>query len=191
MLALPMMQAEPQFPWLREFAIPAFFTLFGAALGFIASQIRDDRNAKRARESFIRAIGMELDALSDQLDASLHEVKASTARVTRGGGAAPHFAAALRTSVFTSQVGKLRDVADPLMIEVVHFYSDLGTLQQIFESVNDFGAEYNRAHVPSGEKEGIRPQLVSGLTVLQEQISVFGTRLRKLRANLPPAERPK
>ena len=118
------------------------------------------------------------------------EVRDSTARLTIGP--APHFAAALRTSVFTSQVGKLRDVADPLMIEIVHFYSDLGTLQQIFESVNDLGGEYNRAHIPSGAaKDLIRSQLISGLTVLLEQISGYRNRLVTLRAKLPPAEPPK
>ena len=75
------------------------------------------------------------------------------------------------------------------MIEVVHFYSDLGTLQGVFEGANELGAEFARAHVPSGQKDSIRPQLMSTLKVLQEQISSFGGRLRKLRAKLPPAEK--
>jgi len=183
------MQAAPHFSWLPGFVIPILFTLFGAAFGFFASQLRDDRNAKRAKQTFLRAIGMELDALHKQLDASLREVNDSTARLARG--AAPRFAGALRTIVFTSQLGKLRDVSDPLMIEIVHFYSDLGTLQQTFEIVNDIGVEYNRAHVPSGEKEAIRPQVISGIRVLQEKISEFAGRLGQLRAKLPPAEEPK
>jgi hypothetical protein len=186
MLALPMMQAEHEFSWLQGFVIPILFTLFGAAFGFFASQLRDDRNARRAKASFLRAIGMELDALRIQLDASLQEVNE---RVDRGGSVTPRFAGVLRTSVFASQLGKLRDIADPLLIEVVHFYSDLGTLQQAFEIVNDLGAEYNRAPVPSGEKEAIRRQVASGLRVLQEQISGFAKRLGELRAKLPPVER--
>jgi len=188
------MQTEPQVSWLREFLFPALFLIIGAVLGavltYFTGRLSDNRKAKRAKESFLRAIGMELDALGTQLDASLQEVKDSTARVTRGAGAAPHFAAALRTSVFTSQLGKLQDVDDPLLIAVVHFYSDLGTLEQTFESVNDIGAEYNRAHVPSGEKEGIRPQVMSGLIVIQQQITGFSSRLRTLRTKLPPAEIP-
>src|SRR6266849_343971 len=145
------MQAEPQFSWMREFAIPAFFTLFGAGLGFIASQIRDERKAKRDKQAFVRAIGMELDALRDQLNASLQEVKDSTERVKGGSAAGPRFAATLRTSVFTSQVAMLRDVNDPLLIAVVHFYSDLGTLQHILEMVNDLSAEFSSANVFSGQ----------------------------------------
>jgi hypothetical protein len=181
------MDAHTQFSWLREFAIPAFFTLFGATLGFIASQIRDARKAKRDKVAFFRAIGMELDALGDQLDASFHEVKSSVERLNHGD-TAPQFAGALRTSVFSSQLGKLRDVDDPLLIKIVHFYSDMGTLQQSFETVNGIGAEYNRAVIGSGEKDKIRPRVFSGLRVLQEQISGFATRLRALRAKLPPAE---
>jgi hypothetical protein len=181
------MQTEPHFSWLREIGIPAFFTLLGAALGFFASQVQDERKAIRAKDSFKRAIGMELDALGDQLDASLHEVRATKDRV-QARGVGPRFAAALRTSVFSSQIGKLRDVDDSLLLETIHFYSDLGTLEQIFLGVNEHAAEYNRASVPSGEKDALRPQLISGLMELELQISGFGNRLRKIRAKLPPAQ---
>src|SRR5437879_8028850 len=167
------MQAEPHFSWLREFAVPVFFTLFGAALGYIATLIRDERKARRDKQAFLRAVGMELDALSDQLDASLYEVKGSTDRVGGGSATGPQFAAALRTAVFTSQVAKLRDVDDPLLISVVHYYSDLGTLQHILEMVNDLGAEFTRADGFSGQKETVRPRLLSTLIELQNQISIF------------------
>ena len=150
--------------------------------------MRDERKAKRDKESFLRAVGMELDALSDQLDASLYEVKGSTDRVTGGGATGPQFAGALRTAVFSSQVAKLRDVDDPLLISVVHYYSDLGTLQQTFEMANVTSAEFTRADVLSGQKESVRPRLLSTLIELQKQISNFGNRLRALRAKLPPAE---
>jgi predicted metal-dependent TIM-barrel fold hydrolase len=184
------MQAEPHFSWLRELVAPVFFTLFGASLGYIATLIRDERKAKRDKEAFLRAVGMELDALGKQLDASLQEVTGSKERVEAGGKTGPQIAAALRTIVFTSQLGKLRDVDDPVLIEVIHFYSDLAMLERIIEGVNETGIEYTRAPVPSGEKDSIRPRLLSTLRVLQEQLAGFGARLRKLRAKLPPAETP-
>jgi hypothetical protein len=76
----------------------------------------------------------------------------------------------LRTSVFTSQVGKLSDVHDALLIDVIHFYSDLGTLQQVFDGVNELGVEFNRT-----DRYSI-------------QMATLGEGLRKLRAKLPPAE---
>jgi hypothetical protein len=194
-----LIETEPQVSWLREFLFPALFVILGALIGavltYFTAQLSDDRKAKRAKDSFLRAIGMELDALSDQLDASYHEVKGSTARV-QGGGVGPQFAATLRTSVFSSQIGKLRDVDDPLAIEVVHFYSDLGTLQQIFESANEQSAEVNRAGIGvdvnvSLQVIGLRGTLLSTLKVLLEQIYGFCNRLNKLRAKLPPAEQPK
>jgi len=158
------MQAELHFSWLREFVVPVFFTLFGASLGYIATLIRDERKARRNKRAFLRAIGMELDALSDQLDASLYEVKASTDRVQGGASAGPQFAAVLRTAVFTSQVAELRDVDDPLLISVIHYYSDLGRLQHILELVNDLGVEFSGADAFSGEKDEVRPRLLSGVS---------------------------
>lgn len=61
-------------------------------------------------------------------------------------------------------------------------------VERIIEGVNETGIEYTRAPVPSGEKDTIRPQLLSSLRVLQEQLAGFGKRLRELRAKLPPAE---
>lgn len=184
------MQAEPHFSWLREFAIPVFFTLFGAILGYIATVIRDERKAKRDKQPFLRAIGMELDALSSQLDASLLEVESSTGRVMGGSPTGPQFAWALRTSVFSSQLGKLRDVDDPLMVKVIHFYSDLGTLQHIFEGINALGDEYTRAVVPSGQKDSVRSRLLSSLRVSQEWLAGFTRRIKDLRAQLPQAGPP-
>jgi hypothetical protein len=186
-----MIEGDTQFSWLRELAIPGFFTLLGAALGFIGSQIRDERKAKRDKQAFLRAIGMELDALGNQLDGSMQEVKGSTERVMGGSPTGPQFAAVLRTSVFTSQVAKLRDVDDPLLIAIVHFYSDLGTLQHILEMVNDLSAEFTRADVFSGQKDGVRPRLASSLLELQNQMTGFGRRLRELRSKLPSAEQTK
>lgn len=185
---LQTMETEPHFSWLREFVVPVFFTLFGASLGYIATLIRDERKARRDRKAFLRAVGMELDALGKQLKDSLQEVTGSRERVEAGGKTGPQIAAAFRTIVFTSQLGKLRDVDDPLLVEVVHFYSDLAVLERIIESLNETGAEYTRAPVPSGEKDSVRPRLLSTLRVLQEQFAVFGARLQKLRAKLPAAE---
>jgi hypothetical protein len=131
---------------------------------------------------------MELYALSDQLDASFYEVKESIERATSGTG--PQIAATLRTSVFTSQLSKVRDVDDPLMIQVIHFYSDLGTLQEIVTSVNNLATEFNRSEA-QGSRLGAQKRLLSALRVLNEKITGFSQRLRVLRAKLPPGETPK
>ena len=78
-----------QFSWSRSVAIPVIFTALGAALGFVASQLRDELKARRDKKAFLRAVGMELDALSIQLTDSLREVKNSAERVKgKGPGSA-------------------------------------------------------------------------------------------------------
>lgn len=171
---------------MREVAVPALFTVLGGALGFFTSQFRDDLKARRAKESFLRAVGMELDALSIQLDDSLREVKESTERV-KIGSTGPHFAGKMRTAVFKGQIGKLRDVDDKLMIELIHFYSDLGTVEQAFYASNDCSAEYSRT-TSDVQRPIAQGRLLSTLIVLQQQIVMFTGTLGKLRAKLPPAE---
>jgi hypothetical protein len=179
------MQTAPHFSWLHELAIPAFFTLLGAGVGFFSGQLADDRKAKKAKTAFLHAIGMELDALEAQLDGSLPEVKAAHDRVAGRSQTGPQFALALRTSVFASQIGKLRDVGDPLLIEIIHFYSDLGTLERVFEGANNTSREFTRADIFSGEQDKIRPRLVSTMIELQNQMNIVLTRLRVLRRKLP------
>src|ERR1700691_4605484 len=178
-----MIETEQAFSWMREIGVPAFFTLLGSGAAFILGHVRDDLKAKRAKHSFLMAVGMELDALGDQLDASLQEVKGSAERFR--GGNVPQFEAAFRTSVFTSQVGKLRDVDDPLLIEVIHFYSDLGTLEQIFEATNHLGREFNDTDKLFSHRDTIESSLESTLIGLQLSIREFVMRLGKLRAKLP------
>jgi hypothetical protein len=185
-----MFQAEavPHFSLLREFIAPAFFTVLGAVLGFFASYLRDECKAGRAKKSFLRAVGMELDALGDQLDASLNEVQGALQRV-QSGGTGPQFSFALRTSVYSSQVGKVQDIDDPLLIEVVHFYSDLGTLEGGLKIANQVSAEFSRGDPGMHAKDLIRRRLNSSLIELENQTKTFAERLRKTRAKLPPAEK--
>lgn len=144
---------------------------------------RDEQKEKRAKQSFLRAIGMELEALSGQLAGALDEVRGSTERAKSGTG--PQIAATLRTSVFTSQLGKVRNVDDPLTLEVIHFYSDLGNLEKIIEGVNRTSIEFVTAEA-GNQKHEAQKRLLSTLQVLAEQIPGFDFRIRLLRAKLPP-----
>jgi hypothetical protein len=170
---------------LRELVIPAFFTLFGAGIGFIASQIKDYAQARRAEKSFLRAVRMELGSLNDQLSALVEQAVGATSAVAGRSPMGPQFATAFRTSIFTNQIGKLRDLDDSVLIEVVHFYSDFGTLERIIENVNATSKEYSQAEVFRGSKDAVLPRLLAGLGELQSQIPKFKARLDTLRAKLP------
>lgn len=143
------MLADSSLSWTKDLLVPGFFTLLGAALGFGLGEYRDELKAKRAERSFLQAVEAELGALDEQLEATLVEVRDS-ARRFEGGGHPPQFAATIRNAVFTSQLGKLRSLDRPLLIEVIHFYSDLGTLAQIFESVNRLAWELSGLDPSSG-----------------------------------------
>jgi hypothetical protein len=183
MLILQSQTAAPEHVSLvRELFIPAFFTILGAVVTYAVTAVRDDREAKRIRKAFLRAVDMELAALAVQLEASLRAVSESLERVkTQGTG--PQFAASLRTAVFSGQIGKIRDVDDNLMIEVIHFYSDLGTIQQIFESTNELSKDYN-ATESDVKKPVVGGRLVSSLWVLQGQLKGFGSRIAELRKQI-------
>ena len=191
------MQTEPHFSWLREFAVPVFFTLFGVALGYITTLLRDERKAKRDKKAFLRAVGVELDALRAQLDDWGREVTDSLESLNGRNPTGPQYSAALQTIVFSSQLGKLRDVDDPLLAAVVLFYTRLSVLQQSLEVVNATSAEYTRAETSDwleqpmpGSKGSIRPRLIASLTSLQKQVSSTSKELRKLREQLPPPAQP-
>lgn len=178
-------QPEPRFRWLQELVVPAFFTLFGSGIGFAASQIRDYFEARRAKKAFLRAVAMELDALSVQLVDWDRAMKDATAKLQSGSLYGPQFAIVPRTTVFSSQIGRVRDVADPMMIEIIHFYSDLSLVQHAVKILNDDSAEFSRAEHFHGSKEQVKPRLMSSLKSLQEQIPGFGKRLKALRDKLP------
>ena len=183
MLLLQLQSSGPEyFSWVRELIVPAFFTLLGAIVTYVATAVRDDREARRIRSAFLRAVNMELAALSGQLDSSLREVSESLARV-KSQGTGPQFAASLRTAVFSGQISKVRDVDDKLMIEVIHFYSDLETIQQIFESTNELAKVYN-ATDSDVKKPTVGGRLVSSLWVLQGQLKGFGARVVDLREKI-------
>jgi hypothetical protein len=95
------MTSDPQFSWLREVMVPAFFTVIGSALGFMAGQLRDGWKAKHAKKSFLQAIGMELDALSVQLTGSIVIVKKTIEEISSGSRTNSTFAMKWRTTVFT------------------------------------------------------------------------------------------
>lgn len=181
-------QAHSQ-SWLREVASPAFFTVLGAALGLVVSQARDWYKAKEAKKFFLNAVGMELDALRSQLISWAHAVRETTEKLQayrlRGQSVnGPQFTSVLRTSVFDSQIAKLRDAADPLVVEIIHFYSDLGVLQESLKILNDDSADFGRAEHEI-QQINIQPRLMASLKSLEELIPVFSARLVKLKSKLP------
>jgi hypothetical protein len=148
---------------------------------------RDERLAERVKPAFLRAIDMELGALGSQLDGSILNVNLARRELATGNGHSPHWALALRTAVFSSQLPKLRDVDDPLLIEIIHFYSDLGTLQQVLEGANKMSDEYNSLDPFSTQRSTIQPRLLSVIRVFEERLNESAKQLNGLRTKISKA----
>jgi hypothetical protein len=183
-----MMYAPGVLPgWTDKFLLPAFFTLLGALVSLFVSEWKDHHQAKKRKQAFLRAVGMELDALTEQLNASLKEVDASLIRL-QGFGTGPYLVGVVRNTVFTSQLGKLRDVDDPVIMEVIKLYSDLGTVEKILEAVNEHGKLYS-ATTSDVQKPVARSRVNSALLVLKEEGGKFLSRIQTVRPKLPTAPR--
>jgi hypothetical protein len=69
-----------------------------------------------------------------------------------------------------SQVGKLRDVADDLVLQTIETYAKVGSIHPIVEAMNQLSREYVAAK-PGNEKADAQSRLSSSLRVMGEEIN--------------------
>jgi hypothetical protein len=117
--------------WLDRVVMPAFLLVVGAALGFGAGRINDRWNARKMKKAFLKAIRVELATLRDHLSGTLEDATEARDALQKGIRKALHLATSFQTGVYTCQVGKLRDVFDPLVLEVIRFYDQLSNLERV------------------------------------------------------------
>jgi len=122
--------------------------------------------------------------LQEQLQASLEEVEGSKERLQKNVPTPPHLVGTLRNTVFTSQLGRISDLSDPLVIEIIRLYSDLPVLLQIIASLNQQSAELSKDDGSAQQAQRIRAAL-SIVIALSVQFNGFQTRIRGLVARLP------
>jgi hypothetical protein len=179
------MKSQAQFSWLSGFAIPILFTFFGAVLGFCASEFHDYLQARRTKKAFLQAVRTELGALTTQLDDWHYGTMIQQGNVAGNAQTGPTLRKSFGKAVYTSQLGKLRDLNDSLLLEIAQVYSSLSTLESFIEGVNEISSEFNRADIFSGQQNRVRPRLTKALTELVEQSSQFRAQLKILNAKLP------
>jgi hypothetical protein len=181
-LATPV--AEPPPWWVDRLLIPVVFALVGAGIGFGVGQITNWLERHTAKRAFLRAIRLELLGLQDQLQASLNEVEASRERLQRNVAAPPHLVGTLRNTVFASQLGRISDLSDPLIIEIIKLYSDLPVLLQIIAALNEHSAELAKDDGSAQQAQRIKGVL-SIVISLAVQFNGFLARIRGRMAKLP------
>jgi hypothetical protein len=117
--------------WLDRIVVPVFYTFFGASLGFGFGRLKDWLDARIARRTFLKAVRVELSTIHRHLEGTLRDTTEVKECLERGERRVLHLATTFQTAIYASQLGKLRDVSDPLLIDVIQFYDKLSNLERI------------------------------------------------------------
>lgn len=181
---LPDVQYVELLPWwVERIVVPVAFTLFGAFLGFVLTWFKDFLDERSKKKAFLQATRLELISLKEQLEASLSQAEESAERF-KATRQAPGLLGTLRNTVFTTQLGKLKSLNDPLLIELVKFYSDVSVLESLLKKLARTGESLSTA-LASEARGRLEDELSSALRVLQEQLRAFIWRCDLLIERLP------
>ncbi len=177
------MNAPAQAPWWADRVLNLVSVMVGAILGFLAAQAKDWLDARRSKKSFLTAVANELSTVKKQLQRS-HDELTDAQRRFNERGTPPQFAGILSTTVFSNQVTHLKSLSDPLVLDVVNYYSTLPVLEGIGRLVNQEANEYLKiTDAQQRDHAGIR--LRSALRVMLEEIEKYLRNLDELCAKLP------
>jgi hypothetical protein len=155
--------------WISTLVLPIAFTFVGAAIGLASTLFRDKILASRKKRGFLIAVHSELNSLDRQLCNALEDLKLLDDDIF------PQSAATFSTGVYSTQIGKLDDVNQPLILEVIRVYSLLGELKELSDRVN----------VHSDRCNDCRDQLDSAtdetLSTVQQLLGKKGAAIDRLR----------
>jgi hypothetical protein len=117
--------------WLTHIAGPILFTSFGAALGLVLGRLKDWLDDRKSKKVFLKAIRVELSVARGHLEGTLKDATEARDKLHQQEYVALHLATVFQTGIYSSQIGKLKDVFDPLVIEIIQFYDRLSNLERI------------------------------------------------------------
>jgi len=127
--------------WVDRIVVPISFTLIGALLGFASGRLKDWLDDRKAKKIFLRAVRVEMSALRDHMDGTLKDATQARDELNKGIPVALHLSTVFQTGIYSSQVGKLRDIFDLLVIEVIQFYDKLANLERVKSRVTEVSFE--------------------------------------------------
>ena len=140
--------------WLDHIAVPTFFTFIGAGLGFALGRLKDWLDDRKAKKIFLKAIRVELSVAREHLEGTLKNTTEVRNQLDKGVPVALHLVTAFQTGIYSSQIGKLKEVFDPLVIEVIQFYDRLANLERIKSRLIAGSFELSTGVVDDVEKAG-------------------------------------
>jgi hypothetical protein len=162
--------------------MPAVFLLLGAFVGFLGTSARDWMNNRRATRAFLRAARRELITLEEQLSRAIEEVESASKRLADKQHL-PAFTLSFRTAVYSTQLSKLRDVADPVVFEIVQVYTDITALDGIVSILNAQSAVAEGLKPP---KFGDTKELADAASIFLQAVAKVGSACRVLLERLGP-----
>jgi hypothetical protein len=129
--------APPVPPWWP----PMLYTFFGACLGFAVTRLTNWLDERRAQKRFFAAVHTELTAINEHLKGTLKDATENKEQFDKGRPSALYLATTFQRGIFDSQIGKLKSVAEPLVIEIVQFYDKLSNLERVKSLFTSVGFE--------------------------------------------------
>jgi hypothetical protein len=139
--------------------------------------------SRRSKKAFLEAIAIEVGALKTALEQT-GQTAAVLEKRLRDSGHPPQLGLLWVTAVFDTQLGKLRDVADDLLLQTIETYAMVGRTKGIVAAVNEDSRIYVSTQ-PGNERAGAQARLRSDLLVLKEEADSTALKLQALMQKLP------
>jgi hypothetical protein len=174
-------------PWLLDHVVvPILFTFFGAFRGFGFGRLKDWLDERKAKKAFLRAVRVELSTIREHLEGTLKDATEYKERLERGERNVLYLVTTFQTTVYTSQLAKLKDVSDPRVFEVLQFYDKLSNLERIKSHQTSASFDLTRLTEQDVHKEGSIVSLYSsGLNEVVRRIKELLPAVESLVAKLP------
>lgn len=163
--------------WLDRVLVPVFFTFFGASLGFGFGRLKDWFDDRKALQVFLKAIRMELLRVCEHLRGTLKDATQCRDDIQKGNRRVLHLASAFLTTIYSSQLGRVKDVSNALVIEVIAFYGSLANLERVKSHVTTASIE-----ITTLARDKIGDELV------RHYLSALDEVIRRVQILLPAAE---
>ena len=171
-------------------ALPAIFVVLGAVIGFLATWAKDALDERRSKSAFLRAMGHELSALETLLQESIPRTGLSEEVSAAALGTPPILFGTFRNAVLSTQLAGLRDLSDPLLMEIVQLYARLDSLDKTVAQMNGFSQELSRSPFGSQQHVQLREAFNLSLTSTFDQLKQCLGLVQCIRKKLPGPLKP-
>jgi hypothetical protein len=136
--------------------LPVLYTSFGACLGFVLARLQGRLEKRETRKSFLSGVRAELTTMDEHLKGTLKNATEYKERFDKGDRSLLYLPTDFQRGIFDSQIGKLKSVADPLVIEVIQFYDKVSNLEKV--KVHFTSVAFDLTGLPFEPKENDRTE---------------------------------